>query len=101
MKRLRTEIECKVHDMLPVINDTFVQHEKDMRDIASTGECNNGVSNLSISGDPAGRLGINLTDQHREYLQSKDHIGPCSIVILLTHLYLRASRICSSNHGTV
>ena len=71
MKRLLTEIECKVHDMLPVINDAFVKHEKDMRDIASRGKRNDGVSNLSISGDPAGRVGINLTDQHREYLQSK------------------------------
>ena len=53
--------------MFPVINDAFMQHEKDMRDIASRGKCHDGVSNLSISADPAGRLGINLTDHHREY----------------------------------
>ena len=70
-KKLLTEIECKVHDMLPIINDAFVQHEKNMRDIVSRGKCPDEVSDLFISGDPARRLGINLTDQHRKYLLSK------------------------------
>ena len=70
-KKLLTEIECKVHDMLPIINDSFVQHVKDMRDIVSRGKCPDDVSDLFISGHPAGRLGINFTDQHREYLLSK------------------------------
>ena len=70
-KKLLTEIECKVHEMLPIINDVFVQHEKDMRDIVSRGKCPDDVSDLFISGNPAGRLGINLANQHKEYLLSK------------------------------
>ena len=66
--KLLTEIEYKVHDMLPVINDAFEEHEKDMRNIVSREKYYDGVIGLSISGDPAGRLGINLTSQHREYL---------------------------------
>ena len=42
-----------------------------MRDIVSRGKCPDDVSDLFLNGDPAGRVGINLTDQHREYLLSK------------------------------
>ena len=42
-----------------------------MRDIVSRGKCPDDVNDLFIDGDPAGRVGINLTDQHREYLLSK------------------------------
>ena len=71
MKKLLTDNECKVLDMLPVINDAFVKHEKYMRDIVLREKYPDDISNLFISGDPAGRLGINLTDQCREYLLSK------------------------------
>ena len=64
-KKLLTEIECRVHDMLSIVNATFIQHEKDMRNIVSGGKCPDGVSSLVISDDPTRRLGINLTDQHR------------------------------------
>ena len=70
-KKLLTEIECRVHDMLSIVNVTFIQHEKDMRNIVSGGKCLDGVSSLVISDDPTGRLGINLTDQHRWNLLSK------------------------------
>ena len=65
MKKLLTEIECKLHDTLPIVNAVFIQHEKDMENIVSGGKCPDSVSNLFISDDPTGRLGINLTDQHR------------------------------------
>ena len=42
-----------------------------MRDIVPKGKCPDDVSDLFLNGDPAGRVGINLTDQHREYLLSK------------------------------
>ena len=71
-EKLLMEIEYKVHDMLPIINDVFVQHEKDLRDIVLRGKCPDDARNLFISGDPAGRRDINLTDQHREYLLSKE-----------------------------
>ena len=70
-KNLLTEIECKVHDRLPIFNDLFVKHERDIRDIVSKGKCPNDVSNLLCSGNPTGRFGINLTDQRKEYLLSK------------------------------
>ena len=65
-KKLLTEIECKVHNMLRVINDAFVQHDKAVRDIVSRGKCPN---NASVA-KPLGNF-MNLTDQHREYLLSK------------------------------
>ena len=58
--------------MLPIINVAFVQHEKGMKDIVSRGKYPDDVRDLFISGDPAGRLDINLTDQHREYLLPKE-----------------------------
>ena len=51
--------------MLPIINSMIVQHEKDIWDITSRGKCPVCVSNLFISDDPTGRLGINLIDQRR------------------------------------
>ena len=63
-KKLLTEIGCKVHDTLPITNDSFVQHGKDMRDIVPRGKC---PDNLFISE----RRDINLTNQHREYSLSK------------------------------
>ena len=75
-KKLLTEIECKVHDILPVINDVFVQYEKDMRHIVSRGKPPDDVSDLFIRREPAGRLGISLTDQHREYLLLKGLYRP-------------------------
>ena len=36
-----------------------------MKNIVLGGKCPDGVSNLFISDDPTGRLGINLTDQHQ------------------------------------
>ena len=67
-KKPLTEIECRVHDMLHIINSAFVQHEKDMRDIVSRGKCPDCVRD---------------------------------VFILLTHLYLRTSRIVLPNHGTI
>ena len=49
---------------MPITNDSFVQHGKDMRDIVPRGKC---PDNLFISE----RRDINLTDQHREYSLSK------------------------------
>ena len=61
--------------MLLVIDNAFVQHEKDMRDIVSRGKCHDDVSDLSISGErsrwktwyqfnrPAQRI---LTDERTE-----------------------------------
>ena len=69
-KKLRTDIECKVHNMLRVINDAFVQHDKAVRDIVSRGKCPEmQVIFLSVA-KPLGNF-MNLTDQHREYLLSK------------------------------
>ena len=47
-KKPLTEIECRVRDMLPIINSAIVQHEKGMRDIVSRGKCPDCVSDLFI-----------------------------------------------------
>ena len=51
--------------MLPIINFGIVQHEEDIWDIISRGKYPVCVSNLFISDDPTGILGINLIDQGR------------------------------------
>ena len=57
MKKLLTEIEFKVNDIMSVINDAFVQHEKDIMDILSRVKYPDDVSNLFFSsGNPDGRL---------------------------------------------
>ena len=55
-KKLLTEIECKVHSMLRVINDAFVQHDKAVRDIVSRGKCPDNASDLFISGETTRKL---------------------------------------------
>ena len=55
-KKLLTEIECKVHSMLRVINDAFVQHDKAVRDIVSRGKCPNNASDLFVSGETTRKL---------------------------------------------
>ena len=62
--------------MLPIINSVIVQHEKDIWDIISRGKCPVCVSNLFISDDPTGRLGINLIDQRRQHLLLNGPHGP-------------------------
>ena len=50
------EIHSKVSDLLHATEKAMSEHEREMEAVVSRGTCPDNVNELSIQGDPAGRL---------------------------------------------
>ena len=75
-ENMLTEIHSKVSVLLHATEKAMSEHEREMETVVSRGTCPDNVNALFIEGDPAGRRGLDFTDQHREYLIYKGAYQP-------------------------
>ena len=98
-ENMLTEIHSKVRVLLHATEKAMSEHEREMETVVSRGTCPDNVNALFIEGDPAGRRGLDLTDQHREYLIYKGAYQPVVAKYPINTTISARKQNCVS-HGT-